>query len=269
MVPKRLTNLFGRARKQLAIIQEVKGSAHVTQNINLLLRTDSSLQRVTRSVLDIAAQDLHSFEQVTEFLQSCDVNSLTPIEIDLVSNWLRKVVAANHIHHTRKHFSERGFSLYMMDTSFIDQPPGSWTGEPDFLRVVRADGEIARELAVAGKPGRVFRLFFVPDAEYIVTSHQYVIPAVAQQLREAISVCVARLDLTTEFDSVLAGDGFCITDRIVCEISKPSWQFSISRDPGDIASFMDRVQTVAQQEFAVHMSPGDDVELEEQLFYLV
>ena len=218
---KKLRSLLRTALNRIEITQSATASDNIHQSIQVLLIADESLRKVTEEIISASTTSELVFQQVTDWLQDLDPRSLSPEHAALAAAWLRKVVALNHIRMARKWSSDRHFSMYMMDTSFIDQPQGAWTTIGEFVDVVKADGEVASSILSLGRTDPVIRVFFVPSGEYILACSEYINSTIREQVSRNIAVCVSRADLADADQPGLVGDGFCVANRIACEIAAP------------------------------------------------
>ncbi len=169
-----IENILSKAR--LRISQKAKRTKDSTQivNVNILLGEDKELLHLTKKVIDLSHRHEKSFMLITDFLRNVEVNELDPLEQSLVLNWLRKVVAANHIKLSKQSCGKSDFQLIMLDTSLYDQPKGSWLENKDFTKVVDFDGHLARLLKRKGNIRPVIRIFFVPDSKFIKDNDDYI-----------------------------------------------------------------------------------------------
>lgn len=262
---RRLETLWKKALYSIEIRQAANHATGVTQNIHILLQVDPALREVTNTLVAESAGGEAAFQKVTDWLQGMAPGSLSREQADLASAWLRKVVAVNHMRSGRRWCGERDFAMYMLDTSFIDQPDKAWTTIEEFLQVVDVDGQIARERAARSYADSVLRVFFVPSGEYILASADYVMETIRAQIDNNVTACISRHDLAVARQPELVGDGFCVAGRLVCEIEKPSWRFTTSTDGGRIRAFVERVRCVAEAEYSVVVRQTSLDELEELL----
>ena len=267
----RIQRLLDRAFQRLRIAQKANRAAHVNQSVtvNVLLAQDGELARLTDSVVSESLASTLMFQAITDSLQKLEHRNLDPNQQELTSAWLRKVAAENHIRLARRHAVDRRFRLYMLDTSCVDQPYGAWTKIEDFIRVVQADGQIAQAQLRLNHPDAVLRVVFIPDAAFIVNGRDYLLKLIASQVSEYITLCISRHDLAKADDPALLGDGFCIADRFVCEIQKPSWQFTTSQSQPEINRFIARVHHLAGAFYSVVIRNGDLPRLNDILLSLV
>ena len=266
----RLDRLFKRALKRIEIVQAAQHAQGVSQvlSVTILLNVDPELRQVTNSLVTESATSLDLFQQITERLQDIDPKALSPAHADLASAWLRKIVALNHIRLGKRWFDDTNFSMYMLDTSFADQPHGAWLQIDEFLQVVEADGHIATAQRRRGLLDSLLRVFFVPSGEYMVSSSEYLMETIRDQATRNITVCVSRADCAAKNDASLLGDGFCIAERVLCEIDKPSWKFATTTDRAKIASFVERVRTIAVADYSIIIRVEDLKHLDELLLEL-
>lgn len=238
---------------RLRITQNAKSTTHTSQvvNVNFLVDTDSTLKRLTSELLDQSEQPRTGFQTITEFLRNIDARTLDPLEQDLVTIWLRKVVAANHINFAKRFAGRSSFQLVMFDTSLYDQPVGSWLENSDFRRVVDFDGQLARVMHRKGNPHAVLRLFFVPDSTFLTERLSYILETIRDQVSKGISCAIGRADYLELKDSRFVCDLFMVRDHLVCAIEKPFWQFNLVDDASRVREYFDMLDAILKTDFVL------------------
>ena len=246
---KLLTKYFSLLQSKICIFQEQKRSLGGVQqqNINIYLACQSDLNALKNEILQRAANDFTAFEVITDFLQRLNPRQLSEHSIDLMTVWLRRLVANYHIMHAASRLSEKDFELHMLDTSLYDQSPDIWLTHPDFIRVVKADGGFARQT----HSNKITRTLFIRDEAQLKESREFITKTVECQVKEGLTIFVARADLVRRVDECLVRDLFLIPKYAVCDIEKPFWKHVLSTDSRTVQKFAEIVKTVHKLESIV------------------
>lgn len=251
---KQIDSLFSRAKLKIYQITSNSQNTNQSINVNVMLDHDNELSNITKEIIRMSNKNIKSFRMITDYLKSIDKNKLNDFEKDLMTTWLRKVVASNHISYAKRYLSENRFKLIMIDTSFYDQPYGSWINNPDFLKVVDFDSKLATHLRRSGEKAPVLRIFYVPDGKFILNTIDYISKSVIKQVGGNITCCVARADYIALIDGELVCDIFLIPKRLVCCIEKPYWQFQLFQDSNHIKRYIEKVNTIIESDYSIVIS---------------
>lgn len=250
---------------RLRICQKASKTSNSTQiiNLNLLLSQDKELLNLTREVIDISKSHENAFREMTDYLCNIDTNNLDPLEQSLVRNWLRKIVAANHIKFAKHAYSNINFEMIMLDTSLYDQPSGSWIQHPDFTQIVSFDGRLATLLKNKGVISAVVRILFVPSSSFLRDNFSYVKDTITSQVGSGITCYIGRADYLSLINEQYICDLFLIKNELVCVIEKPYWQFKLKKEKAIVSKYYEMIRDILDSDYVVHFNNNniDEVDL--------
>jgi len=261
-----LKKYFSLLQSKICIFQEQnKSSCSVQeQNINIYLINQPDLNALKNEILQRAANNFTAFEDITEFLQHLDPHQLSEPAVELLTVWLRRLVAYYHVNHARSNIDKKEFELHMFDTSLYDQSADIWLTHPDFIQVVKADSEFAR----LTHPKKITRTFFVRDAIQLKKDFQFIAKTVAHQVQDGLTIFIARADIIKQSDECFVRDLFLIPKYAICDIEKPFWQHVLSTDPAIVHKFTEIVKTVQELDSVIKVNQENIFKLSNLLLEL-